>query len=116
MDDVYLGWIFIRDAHLYTIPITVLLVILIAFFPDQKKTKLFAGIVFILIVAFAIGYRSARDSLRATYYLVTNSFNFYIAPYPRRLAYFYERGMPELNSPVLQAWMDTHLAGSTVLF
>ncbi|OGO21078.1 MAG: hypothetical protein A2Y54_00505 [Chloroflexi bacterium RBG_16_51_16] len=107
----YLGWIFIRDAHLYTIPITGLLVILISFFPDQKKTKLIAGIVLIFFAVFAIGYRSARDSLRATYYPVTNSFNFYIAPYPSRLAYFYDRGMPELNSPDLQAWMDTHLAG-----
>jgi hypothetical protein len=108
----YLVWIFIRDAHLYTIPITILLGIPIAFGSDHRKTKLVVGITLILLGVFAVGYRSSRDSLRATYYPVMNSFNFYIAPYPTRLAYFYDRGMPDLSSPDLQAWMDAHLSGT----
>ena len=109
---VYVFWIFIRDAHLYTIGITLLLLLPLLLDSEHREKKIFPVICLLLMGVFVLGYKSAKDSLRATYYPVTNSFYFYIAPYPARLQFFQQRGMPELDSPGLQRWMDDHLAGT----
>lgn len=119
---VFLLWVFVRDVHLYAIPIT--LVLLAPFFFIEKfRTSKAIPITFaILFLFFIVGYLSARDSLRATRYPLMNSLDEYIWPYPSRVEFFKEFGMPEKDhpdykqAPIYQAWADKNATKAYALF
>ena len=104
---VFALWIFVRDVHLYSILVT--LVLLAPFFlvrTARKSRTLF--VVFVLLLGlFALGFVSARDGRRAQIPL-THSFDDYILPYPSRMKFFDWLGMPDVHSPSYQAWFDAH--------
>ncbi|KAA0280464.1 MAG: hypothetical protein EDM79_03750, partial [Chloroflexi bacterium] len=69
----YLLWIFIRDVHLYAIPITLVLLLPLFFLKKFRTTKPLYSVSAVLFVFFIVGYISARDSLRATRFPLMNS-------------------------------------------
>ena len=69
-----------------------------------------------------VGYISARDSYRATRYPLMNSLDAYIWPYPARVEFFRNYGMPDMegptyfDSPKYQAWADENAAKAYAIF
>jgi hypothetical protein len=113
---IFLLWVFVRDVHLYAIPITLALLGLL--FPIKKfrNTKHLAAAFAILLAFFIVGFLSARDSLRATRYPLINSVDAYILPHPARVEFFKNFGMPERDAPDYQEWADKHAAKAYGLF
>ncbi|NWF63209.1 MAG: hypothetical protein HXY38_02785 [Chloroflexi bacterium] len=117
----YVFWIFVRDVHLYAIPITIILLLLLFLSKQFRVASLYVtvGVLFFFLM---IGYASARDSLRATRYPLMNSLDAFIWPYPARVEFFRTYGMPDkeapsyFDSPNYQAWADEHAAGAYAMF
>lgn len=119
---VFLLWVFVRDVHLYAIPITLTLLVPLFFLKKFRTTKVLPIIFTILFFFFILGFLSARDSLRATRYPIMNSLDFYIWPHPARVEFFKEYGMPEKDNPdyklapIYQAWADQHATKAYAIF
>ena len=119
---VFLLWVFVRDVHLYAIPITLILLTPFFFIEKFKISKAIPITFAILFLFFIVGYLSARDSLRATRYPLMNSLDEYIWPYPSRVEFFKEFGMPEKDhpdykqAPIYQAWADKNATKAYALF
>lgn len=119
---VFLLWVFVRDVHLYAIPITLGLLGLLFFIKRFRTTKHVAVAFSVLLAFFIIGFLSARDSLRATRYPIMNSLEAYILPHPARVEFFKNYGMPEKDAPdykdapIYQAWADKHASKAYGLF
>ncbi|HEY9153094.1 MAG TPA: hypothetical protein VIN60_09440 [Anaerolineales bacterium] len=103
---VFTLWVFIRDAHLYVIPITILFLSVLLFIKKFRQTKIPVVIIAILFGIFVLGYVSAKDSLRATHYPLQHAFEAYIFPFPARVQFFENLGMPNQQSPAFQNWFD----------
>ncbi|MCE7860022.1 MAG: hypothetical protein DYG86_09580 [Chloroflexi bacterium CFX2] len=119
----YLLWVFVRDVHLYAIPITLILLIPLFFltkFKTARRPLYYASAA--LFVFFIVGYLSARDSLRATRFPLMNSLDEYILPYPSRVEFFKRYGMPEKeapdykDAPIYQAWADENAPKAYAMF
>ena len=113
---IFLLWIFIRDVHLYAIPMTLALIAPLFFIKKFRNTKFLAITGITLIIFFVIGFFSARDSLRATRYPVINALDAYIWPHPQRVEFFKNFGMPERTSPNYQGWADINATKAYGLF
>lgn len=113
---VFLLWVFVRDVHLYAIPITLVLLGLLFLIKKFRNTKHLAVALAILLAFFIIGFLSARDSLRATRYPLINSIDTYILPHPARVDFFKNFGMPERDAPDYQEWADNHASKAYGLF
>lgn len=103
---LFLLWVFIRDVHLYAIPITLVLLsflFLLKKFRDAKFLTISLAVLFLFLL---IGILSARDSLRATRYPLINALDAYIWPYPTRVEFFRKFGMPERDANFYQEWAD----------
>lgn len=118
----YLLWIFVRDVHLYAIPITVILTLPLFFFKKFRASKPLTIALAVLTLFFMVGYASARDSHRATRYPLMNSLDAYIWPYPARVEFFRAYGMPDkdapsyFDSPNYQAWADENAPKAYAIF
>lgn len=119
---LFLLWVFVRDVHLYAIPVTVFLLapfFLIKKFRNANALRISTAA---LLVFFVIGYLSARESLRATRFPLMNSLDEYILPHPARVEFFQKFGMPEkeaesyFDSPKYQAWADENAAKAYAVF
>lgn len=119
---IFLLWVFVRDVHLYAIPITLALLVPLFFVKKFKATKTLLIVFALLSFFFIIGYLSAKDSLRATRYPLMNSLDRYIWPYPARVEFFKKYGMPEkedpdyFNAPIYQAWADKNASKAYAMF
>jgi hypothetical protein len=119
---LYLLWVFVRDVHLYSIPITILLSLPLFFFKKFRTSKPLYIALAVLTVFFVVGYASARDSRRATRYPLMNSLDAYIWPHPARVEFFRAYGMPDkeapsyFDSPNYQAWADENAPKAYALF
>jgi hypothetical protein len=118
----YLLWVFVRDVHLYAIPVTVILILPLFFFKKFRASKPLHIALAVLILFFVVGYASARDSLRATRYPLMNSLDAYIWPYPARVEFLRAYGMPDkeapsyFDSPNYQAWADENAPKAYAMF
>lgn len=118
----YLLWVFVRDVHLYAIPVTILLLVPLFFFEKFKTAKPLYYATAVLAVFFVVGYLSARDSLRATRFPLMNSLDEYILPYPSRVEFFKRYGMPEKeaenykDAPNYLAWADENASKAYAMF
>lgn len=118
----FLLWVFVRDVHLYAIPITLILLVPLFVIKRFREAKALTITCAVLIFFFIIGYFSARDSLRATRYPIMNSLDVYIWPYPARVEFFKEYGMPEKDNPDYRqaptylAWADEHATKAYAMF
>lgn len=119
---LFLLWVFVRDVHLYAIPITLVLLVPLFLIKRFREAKALTIAVAVLLFFFAIGYASARDSLRATRYPLMNSLDEYIWPHPSRVEFFKRYDMPEKDNPdykqapIYQAWADEHAAKAYAMF
>lgn len=109
-------WVFVRDVHLYALPVTLLLLAVPALVakPGTRRGLLLATGV--LGALFIIGYLSAKDSFRAARYPVVNAIDEYVWPHPARVKFFEQYGMPERDSPNYQNWADRSAAKAYGLF
>lgn len=118
----FLLWVFVRDVHLYAIPVTIALLAPLFFLKRFRAAKPFAAAFAALILFFILGYASAKDSLRATRYPLMNSLDAYIWPHPARVEFFRRYGMPDkeapsyFDSPNYQAWADKNAAKAYAAF
>lgn len=118
----YILWVFVRDVHLYAIPITLVLLLPLLFARKFRAAKPLYYASGALLLFFVIGYLSARDSLRATRFPLMNSLDVYILPYPSRVEFFKGYGMPEKeaqdyrDAPIYQAWADENAAKAYAAF
>lgn len=113
---LFLLWVFVRDVHLYAIPITLVLFALLFLLKKFGGSKPLLASIAILSVFLLIGYFSARDSQRATHFPLINALDAYIWPYPARVEYFREFGMPERNANFYQEWADENATKAYGLF
>lgn len=118
----YALWVFVRDVHLYAIPVTLVLIFPLFFLKKFRKARPLYYASASLLVFFIVGYLSARDSLRATRFPLMNSLDVYILPYPSRVEFFKKFDMPEKeapdykDAPIYQAWADEHAAKAYAAF
>ncbi|MCQ3938010.1 MAG: hypothetical protein DPW18_13305 [Chloroflexi bacterium] len=103
---LFLLWVFVRDVHLYAIPVTLALLAPLFLLKKFRATRHLAIGFGILAMFFVVGYLSARDSFRATRYPVINALDAYIWPHPARVEYFRRFGMPERDAANYQEWAD----------
>lgn len=119
---LFLLWVFVRDVHLYAIPVTLGLLAMLFFIKKFRSTRHVAVVLGVLLAFFIVGFLSARDSLRATRYPIMNSLEAYILPYPARVEFFKPYGMPEKDAPdykdapIYLAWADKHASKAYGLF
>ena len=113
---LFLLWVFVRDVHLYAIPITLVLLALLFLLNKFRSGKFLTASIAILSLFLLIGYFSARDSQRATHFPLINALDAYIWPYPARVEYFREFGMPERDSNFYQEWADDNATKAYGLF
>jgi hypothetical protein len=109
---IFFFWVFIRDVHLYTIIPTILLILSILVFKDFRKNKIPILLSVVLCGIFLLGYKSAKDSLRATHNPLEHAFEAYIFPYQARLDYMKGFGMPDRESEEFQSWFDANATGT----
>lgn len=118
----FLLWVFVRDVHLYAIPVTVALLAPLFLLKRFRAARPLVIMFAVLILFFIVGYASARDSLRATHYPLMNSLDAYIWPHPARVEFFRRYGMPDkeapsyFDSPNYQAWADKNAAKAYAVF
>jgi len=105
---VFIGWVFIRDVHLYAVPVTLALTGLLLLDSKFRKNRTLLALVLLLAGIFILGSKSAQDSLRATHYPLEHAFEAYIFPHPSRVDFMEGLGMPERDSPDFQAWFDAN--------
>jgi hypothetical protein len=113
---IFIFWIFIRDIHIYVTLITAVLLLGLLTFKKFRKSKLLIILAVILLGIFILGSKSAKDSLRATHYPLEHAFDTYIFPYPSRVEYMKNFGMPERESADFQAWFDANATGKYGMF
>jgi len=105
---VFTLWVFVRDVHLYAIPLILALSLPFLFSRKiRKQTHILpAGLILILILF--LGNYSSRESTRWQTSL-DNNFTGFIFPYPARVEYFSALGLPESRSgPNYDAWLKEH--------
>ncbi|MDD2921743.1 MAG: hypothetical protein PHQ36_05590 [Anaerolineales bacterium] len=113
---VFTLWIFIRDAHLSAIAITLIVFSPLIFVKRIRRNKIFAALAILLIGFFLLGSAASRQSVRQQTPL-GNAFNAYIFPHPARVEYFKERGMPgDTSSAEYKTWFQKHAAASYLKF
>ncbi|MBI2332438.1 MAG: hypothetical protein HYU84_09830 [Chloroflexi bacterium] len=117
-----LSRVFVRDVHLYAIPITLALLAPLFLVKKFRDANVLRIAVVVLLFFFAIGYLSARESLRATRYPLMNSLDEYIWPHPSRVEFFRKFGMPDkdapsyFDAPIYQAWADKNATKAYAAF
>ena len=113
---IYALWIFVRDVHIYTILITLLLIATLLMIKKfrQSRTLLITGLA--LIVLFMLGYISAKASLRAEKFSLPHSFNDFIIPSPGNMDFFKKFGMPDISSPAFENWFNSNATSVYGLF
>lgn len=112
----FLLWIFVRDVHLYAIPMFMMVIAPLLLIKKFKITKQIAIALAVLFAFFVIGLLSTKDSQRATELdpdpannnAVTNAVDFYIWPYPQRVEFFKKFDMPARESAGYATWANTN--------
>ena len=105
---VFFLWVFVRDVHLYAVPVAFALIGSLLLDRGFQKEKILAALLLLLAVMFILGSKSAQDSLRATHYPLEHAFDAYIFPYEARVDYMRRLGMPERDAPEFQTWFDAN--------
>jgi hypothetical protein len=109
-------WIFIRDVHLYAVPVTILLLVILIPVKKFRDSRTLNVLIGALVAIFVLGYLSAGDSFRAARYPVVNAIDEYIWPHPARVEFFKQYGMPERDAANYQDWADHNAAKAYGIF
>lgn len=107
--------VFVRDVHLYSILITIILLAVLQLHSGIRKSKIVVVIIGLLIGIYFLGETSAKAGLRA-HIPLTHSFSEYILPYPARVDFFGTFGMPDIRSPAYNSWFDSRATTAYGIF
>ena len=112
---IFTFWVFMRDAHLSAVPITLALLCTTLLVKNWRLSKIPYFVIAFLLAIFVLGYLSVRASSRAAVPL-GDSLRTYIFPYPSRVQFFSNSGMPDPQSPDFQKWLYTQGTKTYALF
>lgn len=97
-------WAFTRDANIYTILVLVgVSSIVVVFTPRFRKDKKLLILLAVIFVVAVVGLQSAMLSRRWQVPL-SNVFNDLLLPYPARVEFLQEIGMPDPGSTTYSEW------------
>ena len=108
-------WVFVRDAHLLVIIVTIILLSVPLFLKRYRQAKIPFLIISLLMAIFVLGAVSAADSMRANI-PISHVFETYIYPVATRVQFFNKFGMPDTQSPAFQEWFDKQAVKTYALF
>jgi hypothetical protein len=112
----FLPWIFVRDVHAYAALVTVALCVPFLWVKKIRKNKSVLAAILILVAVFGFANVTAKASPRWQPSL-KHTLNYYILPYPSRLEFFFEHGMPkDSESPEYAQWFADHGISTYGLF
>lgn len=99
-------WALVRDVHIYAALITVALVLPLFLFPYIRNIKGIVIAVIILMGLVVVVNHTSKISPRWQPSLM-HVLDYYVFPYPSRVDYFVQQGMPEdLNGEAYVEWFD----------
>ncbi len=107
-------WVFVQDANLYSVPITVILLTPLII-KGRLKNKALIITSFFLIGIFALGLITSENSARWQP-SIEHSYETFIFSYPSRINYIEGLGAPDTNSPGFTQWFDKKAPSVYLLF
>lgn len=113
---IFALWLFLRDVHLYALPITLVMLALLLLASDLRRRMTIGIVLGTLLLLFVLGYVSAQASHRATRYPLAHSFEDYILPFPARVEFFKGFGMPDPTARGYQYWLDNNATRTYAAF
>ncbi len=100
-------WLFVRDANLYAIPVTVALLLPLLFTEFKAKRPVLIAVL-ALTGLFILGLVTSKQSPRWPP-SIENSFSTFIDPFPSRVQFLRDHfGMPDPSSAAYQPWFMSH--------
>ena len=100
-------WVFTRDANLYAIPVTLVLLVPLAGSKTPRRRRWLVTVAIILTGLLVLGLLSSRQSTRWQP-SIQHSLETFIFPYPAREEFLSERfGMPRPSSPEYAPWFES---------
>lgn len=107
-------WVFVQDANLYFVPITLLL-LLPVIIKGRAKQKALLITFFYLVGVFAIGLIASAQSTRWQP-SIEHSYERYIFPNSSGINFIKEFGAPDLNAPSFPQWFNKRAPSVYLLF
>ena len=99
-------WTFTRDANLYAMFATsLMLCVTMVAFLQYRRSRLLVLLAIILFFSFCLGLVSSLHSERSTIQ-VGNVISEYVLPYPARADFMRDLGMPVPTSPSFEEWLS----------
>lgn len=108
-------WTFLRDTNLFTVLITIAMLVVLFKLNRYRKNRSLIGIVIFLFTIFAIGFYTSSVSVRSTVQLI-NLYKDDIFPNPARVAFFQEFGMPEFGTLEFEKWVQEDGSSAMIRF
>ncbi|MCJ7431930.1 MAG: hypothetical protein MUO77_00425, partial [Anaerolineales bacterium] len=113
---LYAFWTHLREVHLHSIPITMILIGMALFSKKFAKSKVIIAAVCVLAGVFFLGYTASSYASRATVGPLNHAFDDFIRPYPARIEFFEKFGMPDQASPQFNDWFSRNAQKTYGLF
>jgi hypothetical protein len=113
---LYALWALLREVHLYSIPITMLLIGTAMFSKKLAKNRILITVVCALAGVFILGYSASSYASRSTVGPLNHAFDDFIWPYPARIEFFKKFGMPDQESPQFNNWFSKNAQKTYGLF
>jgi len=99
-------WTFTRDANLYAMFATsLMLFVTMVAFRQYRRSRLLILLATTLVSSFCLGLVSSLQSERSTIQ-VNNVISEYVLPYPARVEFMQNIGMPSPSSPSFEEWLN----------
>jgi hypothetical protein len=103
---VFVIWLFIRDVHVYAVPVTLILTAPLLLVKDVRKLKGIAVVLVVLVILFVAANYASKSSPRWQSSL-EHVLDYYIFPYPARVEFFAQHGMPkDRESAEYKTWFN----------
>jgi len=113
---VFFLWTFVRDANLYAMFATCLmLIVTIIAFRQYRRSWVSIILGVMLVASFGLGLASSMQSARSNIQVEHVIFEF-VLPYPARADFMHKLGMPSTDSPSFKEWFDKNAPRSYMLF
>ncbi len=98
-------WLFTKDANLYVVPVTVMMLVPFCFSKRWSNQRLVLVCIVLLIGLFVLGILTSRPSPRWPPAL-QHSLETFIFPYPARMQFMRDPfGMPDPGSATYESWL-----------
>lgn len=97
-------WTFLRDTNLFTVLMTIVMIIALLKLEHYRKNRALVSLVCFLVLMLVIGFCTSSASVRSTVQLI-NLYKDDIFPNPARVAFFQEFEMPEFGTLEFENWV-----------